>query len=668
MNEPLHLGIVGPLPPSPTGPATYVANLLPALERRCKVTCFVEDVGAVEPAIRSRATVRHLEERFNAGCDLLLYHLANNPLHASTLDAAMSGPPGMVVLHDASIHHLLTDHLVGKGDLDAHRAWLRSAHAVRGDALGAIRRWGGTEIEQFVFDALTPVLERHRACMVHNTFAAGVVHHRSPGLPVFTIPHFAACLDQTLEPHPGFGQPGDVVIAHLGFVTRPKRYELLCRAVHELVDLGYPVHLAFLGEDHTRGDLATVLHRFGLAERTTVTGWLDDAAFSAAVSAVDVAVSLRWPHVGESSGTLATLLAAGKPVVVEAIGSWREVPEGAVVRTRSSSVEDLAEALESMVASTEGRARVGAAAREYATTTLHLDPFVNALVAAAEQTVLLDASPPEAVVAGRARSVVGFLAGGPARLDEAMGGGGAITPLLVEGHECRLLGALASLPPARPGARLVDVGCIPPMLRILDAVWGYDVVGVSRFDPLRPGRRLIELDEAGGLPAMTVPVESVDIESQPLPFATGSVDVVVCWEVLEHLGRDPMFLLHEINRILVGDGLLHLTTPNSASALSFAKVADGETAGVWPVFLVSGGSDRHNREYTPAELVRLLDAAGFRSDASTSTVWTSADAQRGASDRVAMGLGRPEDRGDNIVVHARKVTLPLERFPAEFYA
>lgn len=668
MRRSLHLGIVGPLPPSPTGPATYVANLLPALACRCEVTCFVEDVGAVEPAIRACAQVRHLDERFSAGCDLLLYHLANNPMHVAVLDAAMSGPPGMVVLHDASIHHLLTDHLVGRGDLDAHRAWLRSAHAARGDDLGCVRRWGGTEIEQFVFDALAPVLDRHRACMVHNTFAAAVVRHRSPGLPVFTIPHFAPRVDDLPEPHPGFGRPGDVVIAHLGFITRPKRYELLCRAARELADRGYPIHLAFLGEDHTHGDLAAVLSGLHLAERSTVTGWLDDPAFSAAVSAVDVAVSLRWPHVGESSGTLAALLAAGKPVIVEAIGSWREVPEGAVVRTHSSSVEDLAEALESMVASAEARATVGAAAREHATTTLHLDRFVNSLFEAAEQTVLRDASPPEAVVAGRAHAVAGFLAGGPVRLSEAMRGGGAITPLLVEGHHRRLLGALASLPPARPGAKLVDVGCIPPMLRILDAVWGYDAVGVSRFDPLRPGRRLIELDEAGGLPTMTVSVESVDIESQPLPFPAGSVDVVVCWEVLEHLGRDPMFLLHEINRILVGDGLLHLTTPNSASAVSFAKVADGETAGIWPVFLVSGGSDRHNREYTPAELTRLLEAAGFRCDAATSTVWTSERAQREAIDTVGTALARQDDRGDNIVVHARKVTLPIERFPPEFYA
>lgn len=668
MTRALHLGIVGPLPPSPTGPASYVANLLPALERRCDVTCFVEDVADVDRTIRSRTQIRHLEERFNADCDLLLYQLANNPMHVAVLDAAMSGPPGMVVLHDASVHHLLTNHLVGAGDLDAHRSWLRAAHGERGDDLGLFRRWGGTEIEQFVFDALSPVLERHRACMVHNSFAADVVRHRNPGLPVFKVPHFAPRLEQPSEPHVSFGRPGDVVIAHLGFITRPKRYELLCQAVRELIDLGYPVHLAFLGEDHTHGHLTTILQQLDLTERSTVSGWLDDHAFLAAVSAIDVAVSLRWPHVGESSGTLATLLAAGKPVVVEAIGSWREVPEGAVVRARSASVEDVVVALESMVGSVDARAIVGAAAHEYATTALHVDRFVESLISVAEETVLKNARPPEPIIAGRARAVAGFLAGGTRRLTEAMRGGGAITPLLVEGHDRRLLSALASLPPARPGARLVDVGSIPPMLRIFHTVWGYDAVGVSRYDPIRPGRRLIELDEAGGLPAMTVPVESVDIERHPLPFATGSIDVVICWEVLEHLGRDPMFLLHEINRILVGDGLLHLTTPNSASAISFARVAQGETAGIWPVFLASGGSDRHNREYTPAELVRLLEAAGFRSQAETTTVWASEQAHCDALTTVDTALAARGHRGDNIVVHARKVTFPLERFPLEFYA
>src|SRR5260370_39031643 len=52
----------------------------------------------------------------------------------------------------------------------------------------------------------------------------------------------------------------------------------------------------------------------------------------ARISTVDIVVSLRFPHVGETSATLGAALAAGRPVVVQETGSWAELPEHAVLR------------------------------------------------------------------------------------------------------------------------------------------------------------------------------------------------------------------------------------------------------------------------------------------------------------------------------------------------
>ncbi|MBZ5585010.1 MAG: hypothetical protein LAQ30_22925, partial [Acidobacteriia bacterium] len=83
------VGYYAPLPPARSGVADYAAALLTELRRH----------GQVDLA--------------PATCDVALYHLGNNPLHAGIYRRALQ-TPGVVVLHDAVLHHFLL------GQLDEH--------------------------------------------------------------------------------------------------------------------------------------------------------------------------------------------------------------------------------------------------------------------------------------------------------------------------------------------------------------------------------------------------------------------------------------------------------------------------------------------------------------------------------------------------------------------
>ncbi len=72
---------------------------------------------------------------------------------------------------------------------------------------------------------------------------------------------------------------------------------------------------------------------------------------------------------------------------------------------------------------------------------------------------------------------------------------------------------------------------------------------------------------------------------EPLPFAARSVDVVVSFQVIEHLA-DPRRYLDELARVLVPGGLALISTPNRLES-------DGE-------------NPFHLREYAPEELERVL--------------------------------------------------------------
>ena len=93
------------------------------------------------------------------------------------------------------------------------------------------------------------------------------------------------------------------------------------------------------------------------------------------------------------------------------------------------------------------------------------------------------------------------------------------------------------------GEKWLDVGC-----------------GSRPYESMFPQGSYVGVDVASsGRPAdMKMPDYFYD--GQTLPFEAGSMDGVLCTQVLEHV-RDPDALLHEIGRVLRPDGTLILSAP-----------------------------------------------------------------------------------------------------------
>ena len=111
-----------------------------------------------------------------------------------------------------------------------------------------------------------------------------------------------------------------------------------------------------------------------------------------------------------------------------------------------------------------------------------------------------------------------------------------------------------------------------------------------------------------------IEIHCCDAESGCYPVPTESVNVFCAFEVLEHLSADPMAALAEANRILVSNGTLALSTPNIAGWRCVLRVLRGRNPNNWSVYATDPGLStvRHHREYTAAEVVRLVSAAGMK--------------------------------------------------------
>ncbi len=170
--------------------------------------------------------------------------------------------------------------------------------------------------------------------------------------------------------------------------------------------------------------------------------------------------------------------------------------------------------------------------------------------------------------------------------------------------------------------------CIPPderkSLHLVDFapsdVWlkAYDYLGYSQFTGLTKlppeQSNLLSQPEKLSLEEMKARICYLDIDLEQSDLPDASVDIVCCFEILEHLALDPMAMIEEANRILKVGGLLVLSTPNIASWLSVAKAIIGLNPNNWSPYspIPEHSAVRHHREYTVSEVNQLLIDGGFQ--------------------------------------------------------
>jgi len=310
----VRVAMLTPLPPAKTGVAHYASLLLPALREQLDVTAFDS-----------------LDGYRASDFDATIYQLGNNPFHGFAYDEAMR-TPGVVVLHDLVLHHLIVEQTLARGDADAYVAALEASHGAAGAAWARGRAAGlHSEMGNFLLPASVDVAQRARAVIVHNRYAHDRLRSFGVTTPIHVVPHpyvperraFARDALRARMGIPG----GSRVIGFFGFLTSAKRAEVVLEAFRRARAQNAQLMLLVVGEpapnidrDALRGD--------GII----TTGYVADDDFPAYYAVADRFVNLRYPTAGETSGTLIRALDAGKPVAVSDYAQFAELPDDIVFK------------------------------------------------------------------------------------------------------------------------------------------------------------------------------------------------------------------------------------------------------------------------------------------------------------------------------------------------
>ena len=324
----MRLAVWSPLPPSPSGIADYAAEQKPLLEARVDLVIVDKEPTAGRPEV-----------------DLDLYHLGNSPAHGYVYRAAVERP-GVALLHDWSLHHLVLSETVERGDTSAYLREMRRAYGDKGTFVGRqVARALGGDLLPALFPLNDRILEGSLAVIGLSRWVTERAALRMPGRPVLHLPHHLAL---PLEPLPTRAEARDalalpqdaVLVTAPGLATASKRLDIALRSLARLADHRPALRFVVAGAVDPRLPLAEWTRAHRLESRVRVTGRLDLGDFVRHLVASDIVLSLRFPTHGEISGALIRAMGVGRPALVTAGSpSADEFPEGLVVPVDPGAVE-----------------------------------------------------------------------------------------------------------------------------------------------------------------------------------------------------------------------------------------------------------------------------------------------------------------------------------------
>lgn len=628
----MRVAFFSPLPPARSGIADYSEALIDSLRHLVDLEIFFNPSQVFDPS------------RF----DVALYQIGNNGCHDFVYETALKHP-GVVVMHESNLHHLIADLTIRRNDWNAYirECEYNGGPTARDYGVRVRNLEVGPDYEGVPMTRR--LLESARGVVVHSHFMETEMRTAGYPGPVAVIPHGAwiPTADRNGWRHKLGLDEATPLIGIFGFLKPYKRIAESLRAFKRLIQLTPNARMILVGEPHPEFPLAAMIRTMGLSAHVRVLGFTPIEDFVGYLGACDIVLNLRYPTVGESSGTLLRSLGLGKAVMVSEIGSFAEFPDDVCLKVPVGVGEEnlIFEYLNLLVSRPDVAKALGERARDYvarecnwAAVAGQYTEFLSAVISGKEWQGGVSKSGASEIVASPAKSAaVATEASSEApRADPpaASLNGHASAALqdseleeylrswassdeaatYLETHKTRLVKTLEITPRGGQEDRILEMGAYLQITPALRTKLGYGEVRGCYYGPAgRVDNRTVT--SAGG-ETFTCAIEHFDAEKDRFPYPDEYFSTVICGELIEHLFEDPMHLMGEVNRILKPGGHFVVTTPNVAALRGISAILLGYHPGFFHAYIrPADGSEevdaRHNREYTAREIHKLLENSGF---------------------------------------------------------
>jgi glycosyltransferase involved in cell wall biosynthesis len=329
---------VSPLPPAPTDIGHYTLRIIRELSASADVVVWT-DAEHWDSELESICRVRRLDpDRIVAGDfgvassgksrDAVFIHIGNSWVHHSGFLRLAHRVPSVLVLHDFALQELFVD-AVQNGQFPRPTYQLEMA------------RWYGEEGYRLSTELLAGRVSAYGVVADMPGFecalgrSVSVLCHTSAGLQRVArrglIPCYGLDLPFKAGSLRGHRRSGDgpLRLAQFGYIGPNRRLEQILEALGELVgriDFDFRI----FGHVWDTERIERLIDKLGLRERARIVGFVDEITLDEELSSADLVFNLRYPTMGEASGSQLRIWNASAASIVSDEGWYRDLPKDSV--------------------------------------------------------------------------------------------------------------------------------------------------------------------------------------------------------------------------------------------------------------------------------------------------------------------------------------------------
>jgi len=294
--------------------------------------------------------------------DVALYHVGNDPEAHGWIVDALRRRPGVVVLHDFVLHHLVAGLTIGRKDGHGYLAAMERDAGIPGRLLahgvldGRVSPPWETRPDEFPLTG--EVLANATGLIVHSHYVEERVLDAGYHGPIWRIEHPAwPAVD--VQPAQIEGRP---LFGCFGHLNASKRIPQLVDAFGAVRKRHPNAKLLLVGPASPGFDASRLE-----AEGVERIGYVEEEQLWSLMAACDACISLRSPTMGETSGSAIRALSLGRPLVVSDLGWFAELPDDVALKVPvdEDEIPSLATALELLASSEPTQLAMSDAARAY---------------------------------------------------------------------------------------------------------------------------------------------------------------------------------------------------------------------------------------------------------------------------------------------------------------
>lgn len=352
MDRRLRVAYFSPVPPERSGIADYSATLVPKLAKLLDIELFIDSRRyAQNPPISDLVPVHDFREyaknTVRKRFDRALYHLGNNPQHIHIYETLINFP-GVVVMHDRVLHHLILAMTLGAGKSTGYQSMLEQFYGEAGriHARGVLEGRHGAS--HFDFPLSEAAIDAATGVIVHSPYLYQRLAWDHPSARLACIPMFDFAEESPEPPAEavrgvrarlGVG-PSELLIGSFGRIIPNKRIDVALAAFRKFLESFPGARYVIVGEASPGLPVDRMVRELGVGRAVTVTGAVDEFEFSSLIAASDICLNLRHPSAGETSASLIRLLGAGRPTIVSDTGAFAEWPASICLKVAPDAAEE----------------------------------------------------------------------------------------------------------------------------------------------------------------------------------------------------------------------------------------------------------------------------------------------------------------------------------------